>query len=58
LERSSIPSVFADREGSSEAKTDYETFRGGGGPLTFVGFRRIDGYDENKVGQAVRDLLR
>lgn len=57
LERNSTPYVFADIEGSSEAKIDFDTLQGRGYPLTFVGFRRIDGYDEAKVGQAVRDLL-
>ncbi len=58
MERSNTPYIFADIEGSSEAKDDYVALRGRGYPLTFIGFRRIDGYDENKVGQAVRELLR
>jgi glutaredoxin len=52
-----VPYVFVDVEGDRSAKADYDTLRGRGYPLTFVGYRRIDGYDENKVDLAVKDLL-
>ena len=57
LSAQNIPYRYEDVEGSGSAKTAYDTLVGRGYPLTFVGFRRIDGYDENKIKQAVKDLL-
>jgi glutaredoxin len=57
LSAQNIPYRYEDVEGSGSARTAYETLLGRGYPLTFVGFRRIDGYDENKIRQAVKDLL-
>lgn len=48
---------FVDITGSSSARSDFDILRGRGYPLIFVGYRRIDGYDENKVNQAVKELL-
>jgi hypothetical protein len=36
---------------------DYNTLNGTGYPLTFVGYRRIVGFDENRISQAVKDLM-
>ena len=52
-----IPYLFVDVEGSRGAREDFETLRGRGYPLIFVGFRRIDGYNGNLLSQAVKDLL-
>ncbi len=48
---------FMDVAGDSNARRDFDILRGRGYPLIFVGYRRIDGYDEGKVDQAVKDLL-
>lgn len=57
LDGRKVAYLFIDAEGSSDAKVDYATLRGRGYPLIFVGYRRIDGYDESKVDQAVKELL-
>lgn len=57
MEIRKIAYLFIDVEGSRDAQVDYETLRGRGYPLIFVGYRRIDGYDEIKVDQAVKELL-
>jgi len=48
---------FVDVSGMGRDSTDFAVLRGVGYPLIFVGYRRIDGYDEAKVDQAVKDLL-
>jgi glutaredoxin len=48
---------FQDVAASTSARSDFDILRGRGYPLTYVGFRRIDGYDVNKIDQAVKDLL-
>ncbi len=39
-------------EADSSAMRDFNTLNGRGYPLTFVGYRRIVGYDENRISQA------
>ena len=57
MDAQNIPYLFEDVEGGGNAKTAYDTLAGRGYPLTFVGFRRIDGFDESRISQAVKDLL-
>ena len=58
FEKNSIPYTEIDVEASDAAKLDYETLKGRGYPLTYVGYRRIDGYDETRVSKAVKELLK
>lgn len=57
LESKKIAYQFMDVGFSSDARRDFDTLRGRGYPLIFVGYRRIDGCDEARVDQAVKDLL-
>ena len=57
LEGRKIAYQFMDVAGSSDARRDFDVLRGRGYPLIFVGYRRIDGYDEARVDQAVKELL-
>ncbi len=53
-----IPYSFVDVSSpGSSGRADFDTLRGRGYPLIFVGYRRIDGYSEDKLNQAVKDLL-
>jgi len=56
LDGRKIPYLFVDVFGGS-GRVDFDTLRGRGYPLIFVGYRRIDGYNENAVDQAVKELL-
>lgn len=49
--------LFVDVSGYGDGRRDFDILRGRGYPLIFVGYRRIDGYDEARVDQAVRELL-
>jgi glutaredoxin len=57
LDERKIPYQFVDVSGFGSGRSDFETLRGRGYPLIFVGYRRIDGYNEAKVDQAVKELL-
>ena len=57
LDGRTIAYQFIDVSGFGSGRSDFDTLRGRGYPLVFVGFRRIDGYDESKVDQAVKELM-
>jgi glutaredoxin len=57
MDRQKIAYLFVDVAGYGSSRSDFNTLRGSGYPLIFVGFRRIDGYSESKVDEAVKDLL-
>lgn len=56
METRHIPYFFVDVS-YGYGRSDFETLRGRGYPLTFVGYRRIDGYSTSALDQAVKDLL-
>jgi glutaredoxin len=45
-----------DAETSSIGKFAYETLQGGGYPLTYVGYKRFDGYKEREILSAIAAL--
>ncbi|MEW6107822.1 MAG: glutaredoxin domain-containing protein [Nitrospirota bacterium] len=55
--KNNIPYTELDVEKSDNAKMNYDILKGIGYPLTYVGYRRIDGYDETKISKAVAELL-
>jgi len=57
LDGRKIAYQYIDVEQDSDGMRDYGILRGRGYPLVFVGFRRIDGFDANKVDQVVKELL-
>ncbi len=58
LEGRQVPYLFVDVSSpGSSGRADFETLRGRGYPLIYVGYRRIDGYNESMVDQAVKELL-
>jgi glutaredoxin len=57
LDERKVVYQFVDIAGFGSGRAEYDTLRGRGYPLTFVGYRRIDGYDEKKINLAVKDLL-
>lgn len=58
LEGRAIAYQFVDVFGMGDGSVAFSTLRGIGYPLIYVGYRRIDGYDERKVDQAVSELLK
>lgn len=48
-----IPFIELDPEQSAAAKTAYSILQGSGYPLTYVGYKRFDGYREHEIKQAV-----
>src|SRR3989337_575775 len=56
--RNNIPYVEIDVDKSSLARRDYDILKGRGYPLIYVGYRRISGYSEEAISQAVRELLK
>lgn len=57
LDGRQVPYQFRDVEGDSSARYFYDALRGRGYPLTFVGYRRIVGYDQKSMDQALKELL-
>jgi glutaredoxin len=57
LQGRKIPCLYINVEADRSAMRDYNTLNGTGYPLTFVGYRRIVGFDENRISQAVKDLM-
>jgi glutaredoxin len=57
LDGSKVAYQFVDVTGMDDGRRDFDTLRGRGYPLVFVGYRRIDGYDESRVDEAVKELL-
>jgi glutaredoxin len=61
MDEQNIPYLFIDVEGRGSARADFDALRGRGYPLVYVGFRRIDGADENSVrnrlSQSVKELM-
>lgn len=51
-----VPYVERDIRKNSAASQDYKALNGSGTPLIYVGYRRINGFDEKKVSAAL-DLL-
>ncbi len=51
------PCLYINVEADSSAMRDFNILNKRGYPLTFVGYRRIIGFDENRISQAVMDLL-
>lgn len=50
--------VDVDVEESSAGMRSYNTLRGGGYPLVYVGYRRFEGYRENDLLAAIDELVR
>lgn len=48
-----IPYIELDPEKDSAAKTAYTILQANGYPLTYVGYRRFDGYQEGEIKDAV-----
>lgn len=57
LDEHNIPYTEFDIEANTRAKSNYETLKGIGYPLIYVGYRRIDGYDEAQLNKAVNEVL-
>jgi glutaredoxin len=57
LDERKIAYQFVDVSDFGSGKSAYEALSGRGYPLIFVGYRRIDGYNEDTVNQAVKELL-
>jgi glutaredoxin len=53
-----IPYEDLDVEKDDKAKMDYDILKGVGYPLTYVGYRRINGLDEERISKAVKELLK
>lgn len=53
-----IPYTFVNVESSEAVKQDFEAIGGRGFPLIYCGYRRIDGYSEEKVVQAAQEVLK
>lgn len=46
-----------DIESNARAERGYNTLEGGGTPLIYVGFYRIDGFNKNKIDHAINTYL-
>ncbi len=57
LEERKIAYQFVDVSVFGSGQSDYEVLRGRGYPLIYVGYRRIDGYNEAAVDRAVKELM-
>lgn len=58
FEENKIPYTYLDVEKSDSAKMNYQTLKGQGYPLTYVGYRRIVGFDQAKISKAVSELIK
>lgn len=58
FDENKIPYTNLDVENNDRAKMNYQTLKGQGYPLTYVGYRRIVGLDIAKTSKAVSELLK
>ena len=56
LQQKGIDVVERDIEKNASAKRDFNLLKGGGTPLIYVGFRRVPGFNKNKLSDALEVL--
>ena len=56
LEEKGIPIVERDIDRNAAAKRDFDALKGGGTPLIYVGFRRVPGFNKNRLNEALEIL--